>query len=80
MDADTAFANGHDDVLVTDVVKYVVMQSNGDSVDVLHNYDVPLFLLTSHVARVYSVKNIKEKIVAIFNGFLESFCRLFNSS
>ena len=65
MDADTAFANGHDDVLVTDVVKYVVMQSNGDSVDVLHNYDVPLFLLTSHVARVYSVKNIKEKIVAI---------------
>ena len=65
MDADTAFANGHDDVLVTDVVKYVVMQSNGDSVDVLHNYDVPLFLLTSQTARVYSLKNINEKIVAI---------------
>ena len=65
MDADTAFANGHDDILVTDVVKYVIMQSNGDSVSVLHNYDAPLFLLTSQAARVYNIKNIKEKIVAI---------------
>ena len=65
MDADTAFANGHVDILVTDIVKTIIMQSKGDSVGVLHNYDVPLFLLTSQTARVYSLKNINEKIVAI---------------
>lgn len=65
IDADTAFANGHADVLVTDVVKTIVMRSKGDSVCVLHNYEVPLYLLTSQSSRVYNTNNIKEKVVAI---------------
>lgn len=65
MDADTAFFFSHDDIIVTDMVKASVWRSRGDSIGVVFQNDLHLFLVTSSTSRLKHTKSVKEKIVAI---------------
>lgn len=65
MDADTAFFFNHDDIIVTDLVKASIWKSRGDSISVIFQNDIRLFLVTSSSSRLKHTRSIKEKIVAI---------------
>lgn len=65
MDADTAFANGGMDGIVSDLVKACVWNENGDSVHIAMCGDLRMWLVTAHSARLTRVESMKEKIIGI---------------
>lgn len=67
MDADTAFVNGDVHILVSDSLKmgYFQQQFASDSVMSILTDSLRLSLLTSKPARIKSIKNLKEKIIAV---------------
>ncbi len=65
MDADTAFVRGYVDAVATDVVKSVMLPAEDDSLKVVLNYDMPLYLLSSMESGIQRTEDIKEKIVAL---------------
>lgn len=64
MDADTAFANGHIDAIATDMVKACLWE-DADSVHVVMNGDLRLWLVTARNARLLKVESLKEKIIGV---------------
>lgn len=65
MDADTAFAGGSMDGIVSDMVKACVMRENGDTMHVAMCGDLRMWLITASNARLTRVESMKEKIVGI---------------
>lgn len=65
MDADTAFANGHVNLLATDVAKFVHLRNSGEDVAAVISYDAPLFLLASGESGLESKEGLDEKVVAV---------------
>ena len=65
MDADTAFANGSIDGIVSDLVKACILIENGDSVHVGFVGDLRMWLVTSAKARLLKTESVKEKIIGI---------------
>ena len=65
MDADTAFAKGHTDGIVSDLVKACIWQENGDSVRIAMTGQLRLWLITALNARLLKTLSIKEKIIGI---------------
>ena len=65
MDADTAFANGGMDGIVSDLVKAYVWNENGDSVHIAMCGDLRMWLITSQSARLARAESMKEKIIGI---------------
>ncbi len=64
-DCDTALAGGSVDGTVSDVVKAIVMRSEGDSVKAVMSTGLHLYLLSAKNARIKRTNGIKEKIIAI---------------
>lgn len=65
MDADTAFVNGDALGAVTDVVKASLWSSKGDSLKIVMALDPVISLVTAKQARIFQMKSLKERIVAI---------------
>lgn len=65
MDADTAFANGSIDGIVSDLVKACILIENGDSVHVGFVGDLRMWLVTAAKARLLKTESVKEKIIGI---------------
>lgn len=65
MDADTAFVNGEVHGAITDVVKASLWCASGDSVKIVMSIDPDISLVTAKSARLFQLKSIKEKIIAI---------------
>lgn len=65
MDADTAFANGSIDGIVSDMVKACIWRENGDSVHVGFVGDLRLWLITAAKARLLKTESVKEKIIGL---------------
>lgn len=67
MDADTAFMNGKVHILVSDSLKAIYLNSiiKGDSIRSVITDTLRLSLMTSTLSRIKSIKNLKEKIVAV---------------
>ncbi|MCH5174741.1 MAG: ABC transporter substrate-binding protein [Prevotellaceae bacterium] len=65
IDADTAFANGYIDGIVSDLVKACVWNENGDSVHIAMCGDLRMWLVTSQSARLTRAESMKEKIIGI---------------
>ena len=65
MDADTAFANGWMDGIVSDLVKACVWNGNGDSVHIAMCGDLRMWLVTAQSARLTRAESMKEKIIGI---------------
>lgn len=63
MDADTAFRNGQIDGIVTDLVKATIWKC--DSVQIVMNGDLRLWLVTALNARLLKAESLKEKIIGI---------------
>lgn len=64
MDADTAFANGDVDGIVSDVVKACLWKQTNDSLFIAMNGDLNLSLVTAKNARIKQLSSMKEKIIA----------------
>lgn len=64
MDADTAFANGYIDAIATDLVKACLWEET-NSVHLVMNGDLRLWLVTARNARLLKVESLKEKIIGI---------------
>ena len=64
MDADTAFAGGSIDAIVTDLVKATLWEDT-DSVHTVMYGDLRLWLVTAKNARLLKVESMKDKIVGI---------------
>lgn len=67
MDADTAFINGHADMLVTDTFRMAYLNTiiNGAAINPVITDTLKLSMLTTQSSRIKSTKNLKEKIVAV---------------
>lgn len=65
MDADTAYMEGHADVIATDVAKYVHLKNSGHKDSALLTYDIPLYLLSSHNSGLTELDSLDEKVVAV---------------
>lgn len=64
MDADTAFAKGYIDAIATDLVKACLWEDT-DSVRLVMNGDLRLWLVTARNARLLKAESLKEKIIGI---------------
>ncbi len=64
-DCDTALAGGSIDGMASDIIKAIVMRSEGDSVKVIMSTQLHLYLLSAKNARIKRTSSIKEKIFAI---------------
>lgn len=65
MDADTAFLASSADIIFTDLPKALLWRTQGDSVGVIAQTQLNHFLVTAHVARIKTLKDLKEKIIGI---------------
>lgn len=65
MDADTAFLGTSADVILTDMPKAILWRTNGDSIGIVSQTQLDHYLVTSHVARIKTLRDLKEKIISI---------------
>ncbi|MBQ9362975.1 MAG: ABC transporter substrate-binding protein [Bacteroidaceae bacterium] len=65
MDADTAFLGTTADAIWSDMVKACIWKSGGDSVSVVMQTQLDLYLMTAYSARIRQISSLKEKIIGI---------------
>lgn len=65
MDADTALLRGRVHCSVCDPVKLDLWKKNGDSLSILNQSELRLFLMTSQTSRLRSLASLKERVIAI---------------
>ena len=65
MDADTAFANGQANAILTDMVKGVTWRAAGDSVKAVRCADLSLSLIVTPEAKVKKLRSLQDKVIAL---------------
>ena len=65
MDADTAFASGQANAILTDMVKGVTWRAAGDNVKAVRCADLSLSLIVTPEAKVKKLRSLQDKVIAL---------------